>query len=92
MDIHGITHMLELIQDKQKVRTVKLIKCKLTDTLMDQFWRYFNQISTLNVAQNHLSEKSIESLISNKAKMPNLRSVVLSQNLIKERTIKNRLE
>jgi hypothetical protein len=65
------------------VRTVKLIRCKLTDAIMDQLWQHFKHISTLNVAQNHLSEKSIESLINHKAHMPNLRSVVLSQNLIK---------
>jgi Leucine-rich repeat (LRR) protein len=55
----------------------------LTDAIMDQLWQHFKHISTLNVAQNHLSEKSIESLINHKAHMPNLRSVVLSQNLIK---------
>lgn len=34
LEILGLAHMLELAQDLPKVRTVKLIKCHLTDATM----------------------------------------------------------
>ena len=92
LDTHGLNHMLELAQDCIKLRTIKLIKCRLTDATIEQLWRYFKQTTTLNLSQNHLSDKTIDSLLVAKPLMVNLRSVVLSQNLIKERVVRQRLE
>lgn len=45
---------------------MKLIKCKLSDQLIEQLWRYFPTIVTLNLSQNYLTEKTVDSLMLNR--------------------------
>ena len=59
---------------------------------MDQLWGHFQNVSTINLSQNYLTEKTVDSLIAHRSAMPALRSVVLSQNAIKERQVKGKLE
>ena len=47
---------------------------------------------TLNLSQNLLTERCIESLLQNLGRLKSLRSVILSQNKIKERLVKVRVE
>jgi hypothetical protein len=76
----------------RKVKTLKLIRNKLTDEGLDKMLPCFGNIITLNLSQNLLTDRFIDQLITSLPKLPNLKSLILSQNKIKERNVKGRLE
>ena len=59
---------------------------------MDKIWNYLENIITLNLSQNLLTDRFIDQLLHNLDKLPHLKSVILSQNKIKERNVKIRIE
>lgn len=83
--------ILEAMKGK-KVKTLKLIRNKITDEGMDKVWGCLENIITLNLSQNNLTDRFIDQLLHNLPRLPNLRSVILSQNKIRERNVKGRIE
>lgn len=67
----------------KKVKTLKLIRNKLTDEGLDKMLQNFSSIITLNLSQNLLTDKFIDRILDNLPKLPNLKSLILSQNKIK---------
>jgi hypothetical protein len=53
---------------------------------------YLGGIITLNLSQNLLTDRFIDHLLNHLPKMPMLKSIILSQNKIRERSVKTRLE
>lgn len=76
----------------KRVKTLKLIRNKLTDEGLDKMLPCFVNVITLNLSQNLLTERFIDRLIEFLPKLPNLKSLILSQNKIKERSVKARLD
>jgi hypothetical protein len=56
-----------------------------------QIWPLIGNVSTLNLSQNNLSDRVLDSLLINFKKVPNLKNIILSQNKLKERNIKGKL-
>lgn len=77
--------MIQIIEcmKGRKVKTLKLIRNKLTDEGMDKMLPYFSNVITLNLSQNLLTDRFIDRLLAFLPKMPNLKSLILSQNKIK---------
>lgn len=76
------------MKENLKVKTLKLIRNKLTDDGIAKMLPYFNNIISLNLSQNQLTENTIGILIDYKLKLPNLKTVILSQTKIVERKSK----
>ena len=74
------------------MRSVKFIRNKLTDDSISKMMTAMGCVITLNLSQNMLTERTIEFLINNRASMPNMKSVILSQNKIIERKHKVLIE
>ena len=74
------------------MRVVKFIRNKLTDEAMPKMLYALGNIITLYLSQNLLTEQSIEHLIAGRSCLPNLKSVILSQNKIIERKHKAAIE
>lgn len=75
-----------------KVRVVKFIRNKLTDDAIPRMIYALGNIITLYLSQNLLTEQAIEYLIAHRGSLPNLKSVILSQNKIIERKHKGAIE
>ena len=65
-----------------KVKSVKLIRNKLTDDAILKMLYALGNVVTLNLSQNMLTEHTIDNLILNREYLPALKSVILSQNKI----------
>lgn len=74
-----------------KVRSVKLIRNKLSDEVIPRIMFSLGSIITLNLSQNNLTEHALDYLIANRSLMPNMKSIILSQNKIIERKHKNHI-
>lgn len=83
--------VLEQVRGK-KVKSLKLIRCKLTDYVVDEMWNYLGNVQVLNLSQNYFTDKVLESFISNMSKVPHLKNLILSQNKINARNVKMRVE
>jgi hypothetical protein len=68
-----------------KVKTVKFIRCKITDECIPKMSAALGNVITLYLSQNQLTEASMEHIIKYRENMPHLRSLILSQNKIIER-------
>jgi len=75
-----------------KVRTVKFIRNKLSDDVIPKLMSSMHCVVTLNLGQNLLTEHAIDHLINNRNSMPNMKSIILSQNKIIERKHKSLIE
>ncbi len=75
-----------------KVRSVKFIRNKLSDDAIPKMILALGNISTINLSQNMLTEHTLDHLINHRAQMPNMKSVILSQNKIIERKHKNHID
>ena len=80
------------MKDNTKVRTLKLIRNKLTDDGLCKMIPFFGNIVSLNLSQNQLTDHSLSLIIDNRPSLPLLRSVVLSQTKIIERKSKSIIE
>jgi hypothetical protein len=74
------------------VKTLKLIRNKLTDDGIEKMLPYLKGVQTLNLSQNMLTERVLDILIKGKAQLSEMRSVVLSQNKMTERKAKPKLD
>lgn len=68
-----------------KAKTVKFIRNKLEDETIHKMLPYLNNVITLNLSQNFLTEKTLEILVDGRDHMPNMKNIILSQNKIIER-------
>ena len=71
-----------------RVKTVKLIRNKLSDEGVVRMLPLLGSVVSLNLSQNQLTEQTLNLLIENRAALPLLKSVVLSQTKIIERKSK----
>ena len=84
-------HVLDSLGSKAKA--LKLVRNKLTDNFLRTMAKKMRNICTLNLAQNQLTDRSIDLIyesLKNK-ELPQLKSIVLSQNKIIERKVKERV-
>jgi hypothetical protein len=65
-----------------KVRSVKFIRNKVSDEAIPKMMLAMGCVVTLNLSQNMLTEAAINHLITLRSHMPNMKSVILSQNKI----------
>lgn len=77
---------------KSKAKTVKFIRNKLSDEIIPKILPNLSNVIILNLSQNYLTEKTLDTLLVHIAYLPKLRSVILSQNKIKERSVKDKLK
>ncbi len=56
---------------------------KLSDEMICQIWPFIGNASTLNLSQNNLSDRVLDSLLMNYKKVPNLKNIIMSQNKLK---------
>jgi hypothetical protein len=75
-----------------KVRSVKFIRNKLTDDAIPKMIPSLGLVIILNLSQNLLTEHTLDYLITYRNSLPNLKSVILSQNKIIERKHKSHIE
>lgn len=82
--------ILELLKINKSIKTVKLIRNRLTDDIVERILPFLPNVTTLNLSQNYLTERCLDAMIA--SKMPAMRQVVVSQNRIREKTCKGKLE
>jgi hypothetical protein len=73
-----------------KVRSLKLIRNRLTDEGISKLTALFSTITTLNLSCNQLTSNVLDILYDNRNLLPQLKTIVLSQNKIieKKNTVK----
>lgn len=76
------------MRENTKVKTLKLIRNKLSDEGIAKMIPLLSNIISLNLSQNQLTENTLTTLIDNRGNLPLLRTVVLSQTKIVERKSK----
>lgn len=76
------------MRENTKVKTLKLIRNKLSDEGIAKMIPLLSNILSLNLSQNQLTENTLNTLIDNRGNLPLLRTVVLSQTKIVERKSK----
>ena len=74
------------------MKTVKLIRNKLTDDTVLKIIPYLKGIITLNLSQNQLTDRVVDILIENRGTLESIKSVILSQNKINERKVKPKID
>jgi hypothetical protein len=89
---NAILQILDLMKDNTRVKTLKLIRNKLTDEGIAKMIPYIANVLSLNLSQNQLTENTIGILIDHKLSLPHLKTVVLSQTKIVERKSKGSIE
>jgi Ran GTPase-activating protein (RanGAP) involved in mRNA processing and transport len=87
-----VLHILELMKENTKVKSLKLIRNKLTDDGVAKMLPYFSNLISLNLSQNQLTDHILSIIIDNRPNLPLLRSLVLSQTKIVERRSKGLME
>ena len=87
-----VLHILELMKENTKVKSLKLIRNKLTDEGVAKMIPYFGTLVSLNLSQNQLTEHTLTLITNNRSNLPNLRSLVLSQTKVVERKSKAVIE
>lgn len=76
------------MRENTKVKTLKLIRNKLTDEGVAKMIPLLSNVLSLNLSQNQLTENTLNTIIDNRGYLPLLRTVVLSQTKIVERKSK----
>ena len=80
------------MKDSKKVRTLKLIRNKITDDGVTKLIPYLGNLISLNLSQNVLTDHVLNLFMDNRAHLPQLKSLVLSQTKIVERKSKALIE
>lgn len=83
--------MLDLLKTNLKVRIIKLAKNKINDDILPLLWKNLTRIQTLNLSNNSLSEKILDSFMGNLALVPALKNIVLTQNKMVPRALKSKV-
>ena len=88
----SISILCEYIEKTTRLRNLKLVRNKITDDAMKDILNacYCSKITSLNLGQNMLTEKSLEML--EQYDLGEIRNITLSLNKINRRNVKNRLE
>lgn len=76
----------------RKIKGLKLVKNKLSSSGFSKIIDYIPTVTNLNLAFNLLSEETLVVLLDNRAKIPLLRVINISNNRINERNVKPALE
>lgn len=74
------------------MKTLKLIRNRLTDDIVERIIPFIGNVVTVNLAQNYLTERSLDAVIGGVGQLPMMRGLVMSQNRIREKTCKHKLE
>lgn len=88
----NIQSICELIKNKSKIKAVKLIRNKLSDNCIKHIINNFDNISTLNLSQNYLTDTTLDIIAEHIEMLPKLKSLILSQNKIIERKHKTKID
>jgi hypothetical protein len=75
-----------------KVKTVKLIRNKITDEGLSKMLPFMQDLVALNLSQNLLTEKILDILVQNRQMIPKVKNIVLSLNKIVERKDKKKID
>jgi len=84
--------VVELLKVNRSVRTVKLIRNRLTDDFVESVLPFIGNIVTLNLSQNYLTERTLDYIMAVTNQLPSLRHVLLSQNRIREKACRGKLD
>lgn len=84
--------IVELLKVNKSVKMLKLIRNRLTDDFVERILPFIGNVTTLNLSQNYLTEKSLDYIMAATNQLPSLRNVVLSQNRIREKGCKGKLD
>lgn len=76
------------------MKTLKLIKNKLTDDCLEELLASLAQtnVNSLNLSQNLLTDKALGILSQNLNNNKNLKNVTLNLNKINRRAVKNKID
>ena len=83
-----VLHILEMMKDNSKVKSLKLIRNKLTDEGLAKMMPFLTHLTSINLSQNQLTENTLNIFIDYRQSLPALKSLVLSQTKIVERKSK----
>ena len=75
-----------------KVKTVKLIRNKITDEGLSKMLPFMQDLVALNLSQNLLTDKILDILVQNRQMIPKVKNIVLSLNKIVERKDKKKID
>lgn len=75
----------------RSVRSVKLIRNRLTDDFVERMLGFILNVGTVNLAQNYLTERSLDLVMAVTNQLPVLRSVMMGQNRIREKMCKGKI-
>lgn len=92
LDESTILALVELIRNNRSIKVLKLIRNRLTDEFVVAALPFLGNAMVLNLSQNHLTDRSLEVLASGISQLPSLRTVILTQNRVRERNWKQRIE
>lgn len=81
-----VTELCEYIQVSEKLRTIKLMRNKLTDDVIEPLVSACWNVNTINLGQNSMTNTALD--ILSEIDLKSLTSLVLSQNKLKERSCK----
>lgn len=87
-----VIQICDLMKNNTRVKTLKLIRNKLTDEAVSKILPFMTGISTLNLSQNLLTEQCLNFITDMRPSLPQLKAVILSQNKIVERKSKLTIE
>jgi hypothetical protein len=76
----------------KKIKGLKLIKNKLSSSGLSKIIEYIPSVTNLNLAFNLLGDEALMVLLDNRAKIPLLRVINVSNNKINERNARTALE
>ena len=82
----------ELVKGSGRSRNLKLIRNKITDDGFAKMIPLFSGLTSINLSQNLLTENCLNVLSDHRPSLPNLKTVILSQNKIAERKCKGVVE
>lgn len=92
LDERTILAILELIRSNRSVKVLKLIRNRLTDEFLAGALPQMTNTMVLNISQNFLTDKALELLSAGLNQLPSLRTVILTQNRIRDRNWRQRVE
>lgn len=65
-----------------KVKTLKLIRNKISDDTIQKILPYLGGVITLNLSQNNLTDRTLDILHSGRGYLHSIKSIILSQTKI----------
>ena len=87
-----IYEVLAYLKPIKKIKGLKLVKNKLTNEGILRIIDFMPSVTNINLSFNQPGDESISILLNNRAKIPYLRIINLSNNKINERKTKNAID